>query len=113
MLVKSTQRIIRSLVDWGALADTETRGVYGRAPKALPISKEIALLLCEALLLDNEHHCLPANQLLDHPAIFPFRHSLTMADLREAPVFDVHRQGIDGDMIELRYPQAPHVMPEG
>ena len=106
VLVKSTQRIIRSHVDWGALADTETRGVYGRAPKSLPVSKEIALLLCEALLLDNEHHSLPANQLLDHPALFPFTHSLTMADLREEAVFDVHRQGVDGDMVELKAPQA-------
>lgn len=112
VLVKSTQRIIRSLVDWGALTDTETKGVYARAPKSLPVSKEIAVLLCEALLLDNEHHSLPANQLLDHPAIFPFTHSLTMADIREAPVFDVHRQGIDGDMIELRHPQARNIMPE-
>jgi hypothetical protein len=106
VLVKSTQRIIRSLVDWGALADTETRGVYGRAPKSLTVSKEIALLLCEALLLDNEHHSLPANQLLDHPALFSFTHSLTLADLREEPVFDVHRQGVDGDMVELKAPHA-------
>ena len=106
VLVKSTQRIIRSLVDWGALTDTETKGVYARAPKPLPVSGEIALLLCEALLLDNEHHALPANQLLDHPALFPFTHSLTLADLREESAFDVHRQGIDGDMVELRAPQA-------
>ena len=106
VLVKSTQRIIRSLVGWGALADTETRGVYGRAPKSLPVSKDIALLLCEALLLDNEHHALPANQLLDHPALFPFTHSLTLADLREEPVFDVHRQGVAGDLVELKAPQA-------
>lgn len=106
VLVKSTQRIIRSLVDWGALTDTETKGVYARAPKPLPVSGEIALLLCEALLLDNEHHALPANQLLDHPALFPFTHSLTLADLRDEPAFDVHRQGIDGDMVELRAPQA-------
>ena len=106
VLVKSTQRIIRSLVDWGTLTDTETKGVYARAPKPLPVSGEIALLLCEALLLDNEHHALPANQLLDHPALFPFTHSLTLADLRDEPAFDVHRQGIDGDMVELRAPQA-------
>ena len=105
VLVKSTQRIIRSLVDWGALADTEMKGVYGRAPKPLSASREIALLLCEALLLDNEHHSVPANQLLDHPALFPFTHSLTLADLREETVFDVHRQGIDGDMVELRNPK--------
>jgi len=106
VLVKSTQRIIRSLVEWGALADTEAKGIYGRVPKPLPVSKEIVLLLCEALLLDNEHHSLPANQLLDHPALFPFAHSLTLADLREEPVFDVHRQGVDGDMVELKAPQA-------
>lgn len=112
VLVKSTQRIIRSLVDWGALADTDTKGVYGRAPKPLPVSREIALLLCEALLLDNGHHSLPANQLLDHPALFPFTHSLTMADLREESVFDVHRQGIDGDMVELQGRQVLQIMPQ-
>lgn len=106
VLVKSTQRIIRSLVDWGALADTATKGIYGRVPKPLPVSKEIALLLCEALLIDNEHHSLPGNQLLDHPALFPFTHSLTLSDIREQAIFDVHRQGVDGDMIELRAPQA-------
>jgi hypothetical protein len=105
VLVKSTQRIIRSLVEWGALADTEAKGIYGRVPKPLPVSKEIVLLLCEALLLDNEHHSLPANQLLDHPALFPFAHSLTLADLREQAVFEIHRQGLDGDLVELRTQQ--------
>ena len=105
VLVKSTQRIIRSLVEWETLADTKTKGIYGRIPKLLPVSKEIVLLLCEALLLDNEHHSLPANQLLDHPALFPFAHSLTLADLREQAVFEIHRQGLDGDLVELRAPQ--------
>jgi hypothetical protein len=101
VLVKSTQRIIRSLVDWGALTDTETKGVYARAPKPLSVSGEIALLLCDALLLDNEHHALPANQLLDHPALFAFTHSLTLADLRGRNEFAIHKQGIDGDMVEI------------
>jgi len=112
VLVMSTQRIIRSIVDWGALTDTETKGVYARAPKPLPVSKEIAVLLCEALLLDNEHHSLPANQLLDHPAIFPFTHLLTMADLREELVFDIHRQGLYGDMVELQGRQVLQIMPQ-
>jgi hypothetical protein len=106
VLVKSTQRIIRSLVDWGALADTNTRGMYQRAPKPLPISKELAQLLCEALLLDNEQRSLPAPQLLEHPALFPFTHSLTLTDLRAESRFAVHRQGLAGDLVELRPAKA-------
>jgi hypothetical protein len=107
VLVKSTQRIIRSLVDWGALADTSTRGVYQRVATPIPVTREAAVLLCEALLLDNEHHALLGNQLLDHPAIFPFSHALTLIDLRGNPLFAVHRQGVDGDMVELAEPYSP------
>lgn len=102
VLVKSTQRIVRSLVEWGALADTSTKGVYAPAPKPFPVPKELALLLCEALLIDNEQHALPGSQLLDHPALFPFAHKLTLADLREKAGLEVHRQGIDGDVVELQ-----------
>jgi len=56
----------------------------------------------EALLIDSDCHALPANQLLDHPALFPFVHQLTLADLREVDAVEVHRQGIDGDVIELQ-----------
>ena len=101
VLVKSTQRIIRSLVDWGALADTEVKGVYRRATKAIPVSKEVAALLCEALLIDNEHHALPGTQLLSHPALFPFDHALAQADLRGDAAFTVHRQGVNDEMVEL------------
>jgi hypothetical protein len=76
--------------------------VYAPAPKLLPVSKELALLLCEALLLDNEQHALPASQLLEHPALFPFSHKLTLADMREKAGFEVHRQGVDGDVVELQ-----------
>lgn len=102
VLVKSTQRIIRSLVEWGTLADTTTRGVYAQSPKSIDVSKELALLLCEALLIDNDYHTLPANQLLDHPALFPFAHQLTLADLRETDTVEVHRQGIGSDVVELQ-----------
>jgi hypothetical protein len=107
VLVKSTQRIIRSLVEWGTLVDTTTKGVYARPPKSIFVSKKLALLLCEALLIDSDCHALPANQLLDHPALFPFVHQLTLADLREVDAVEVHRQGIDGDVIELQGIKRP------
>ena len=101
VLVKSTQRIIRSMVQWGALEDTETKGMYRalKTRRVLPV--ETSLLLCQAALLDGERPSFPCTQLLEHPAFFPFALSLSVDDFRKSTHFNVHREGHDTDVIEL------------
>ncbi len=101
-LTRAIQRIVRSMIQWGALRDTDTRGMYEAAPETPCIGHETGALLVEALLIDAEASSTPLDQLLRHPALFPFHLQLHTGHLRTAAQFRVHRQGLDSDFIELR-----------
>jgi len=100
-LPRGVQRILRSLVQWGVLKDTATRGVYEAARKKTAVSDEVAELLIEALSLHAEGDATPFDQLIGHAALFPFELRITAHRLRSAKQFRVHRQGLDVDMVEL------------
>jgi hypothetical protein len=101
-LTRAAQRIMRSMIQWGVLRDTDTRGIYEAVPGARGIGQGMGALLVEALLIDAEASSVPFNQLVRHPALFPFEVALNSGDLRSAAQFQVHRQGLDSDFIELR-----------
>jgi hypothetical protein len=101
-LTRAAQRIVRSMIEWGVLRDTETKGVYERAPSTRSIAPDVAILLVEALLVDAEEDSLPLDQLVGHSAIFPFEIALNASHLRSEPSFQIHRQGLDADFVELR-----------
>ena len=97
---RATQRVVRSMVQWGALADTESTGVYTQRSKRLSIRGELTEVLLEALLI-HESKALPIDQALRHPALFPFDLDLAPGSLRQSPRFEVHRQGLDEDVVGL------------
>jgi hypothetical protein len=101
-LSRSAQRIVRSMVLWGALRDTELRGVYEAATAKRKVGPTVALLLIEALLVDAEEPAVLLNQLTGHPALFPFELAVNVDHIREASQFQVHRQGLDADLVELQ-----------
>lgn len=99
-LDRATQRVVRSMVEWGALADTEERGVYARAAHPIAARGALALILIEALLL-HAGKAISIRQFSDHPALFPFEVRLRSHDLRRSARFEVHRQGLDVDVVGL------------
>lgn len=101
-LQRATQRIVRSMVQWGVLRDTVDRGSYVLATRQRTVGPGIALLLIEALLIDAEETSVPLSQLTTHPALFPFALDLSASQVREVAQFQVHRQGLDTDFVELR-----------
>ena len=100
---RAAQRIVRSMVQWGTLRDSGERGVYAPASERLTLGSGPAELLLEGLLL-HEHGSLPVEQALRHPALFPFDLALRPYDLRRSPLFELHRLGLDVDVIMLREP---------
>ncbi|MBK5966797.1 hypothetical protein CCR95_22655 [Thiocystis minor] len=100
-LLRAVQRIVRSMVQWDVLQDTPTPGYFAGPTGPRGIDSDIGLILIEALLVDAEQACLPLDQLLTHPGLFPFELALTVDQVRAATQFRLYREGLDTDMVEL------------
>lgn len=100
-VTRATQRVVRSMAQWGALTDGATRGVYKRRGLPLPISAVVAQALVEALLVTRQNQALPVEQATGHPGFFAFQFSVRAHDLRRSEQFEVHRQGLNLDVVEL------------
>jgi len=101
-LERAAQRIVRSMVQWGVVRDTTTRGMYEGMSRRQRIGAASGIVLIEALLVDAGEASLPFDQLIGHPALFPFSIELNARHIRSCPQFSVHRQGLDTDFVELR-----------
>ncbi|MBL8619844.1 MAG: hypothetical protein JNK64_01040 [Myxococcales bacterium] len=101
-LGRAGQRVVRSMVQWGVLQDTETHGAYKAMPRRRKVGPTVATLLIEALLVDAEGISLTFDQLVGHPALFPFDLGVNASHVRSASQFRVHRQGLDSDVVELQ-----------
>jgi len=110
-LPRAVQRIVRSMVQWGALSDSSTRGSYVAAVPKLRLPNNVAELPLEALLLGTEQDVMSVDQLVGHPALFPFALSITAHELRSSPRFRVDRQGLDVDTVGLA--KVPIARPTG
>lgn len=100
-MVRATQRVVRSMVQWGVLKDTADKGVYVQASAAPVVSGRVAEVLVEAVLLDSEQDVMQVDQLVGHPALFPFQVQIGVHELRSAKRFRVHRHGLDVDVVGL------------
>jgi hypothetical protein len=100
-LNRATQRVVRSMVEWGVLEDTEKKGFYSQISRSVALHGELALVLVEALLL-HTGNAIPIQQVIEHPALFPFEMELSIQGLRQSARFEVHRQGLDVDVVGLR-----------
>lgn len=99
-MVRAAQRIVRSMVQWGVLVDTRTRGTYQRGG-ARKVGVGVAIVLIEAVLVDSRATALPVEQVVGHPSLFPFLFRVDGSQLRKAGQFGLHRQGLREDCIEL------------
>lgn len=101
-LERAGQRIVRSMVQWGVLRDTTTRGMYEAVPRRRKVGPAIGAVVIEALLVDAGEAVVPLNQLIGHPAAFPFKLEVNAGHIRDASQFQVHRHGLDSDFVELQ-----------
>jgi len=99
-LERSVQRIVSSLRDWGVLAPSDQRYAYWPQYQAFGASGfdlEAWFLACALRTHPVEE--LPFADLLNLPALFPFRFTVPLSDLRQLPGFEVQRQGMGLDMV--------------
>lgn len=99
---EAAQKLITTLVDWEVLRSTKTKGHFLLARKMTASIPDLQLWLLEALLGASAADEIEAQQLLRLPESFPFTFSVGVADLRKYEGFNIHRQGLDMDMVALR-----------
>lgn len=100
-LPRALQRVLRSMIEWGALGETGVKGVYQSAPR-IALSAPVGSLVVEGLLHGQEATAIPLESLHQHPALFPFELGITGYDLRQSVGLEVYRQGVDMEMVTLR-----------
>jgi hypothetical protein len=98
----ATKYLLNTLVDWDVLRSTKTKGHFLLARKMSASIPDLQLWLLEALLVASAADEIEAQQLLRLPESFPFTISVGVADLRRHEGFNIHRQGLDMDMVALR-----------
>ena len=99
---KAAQKLVNTLVDWEVLRSTKTRGHFLLARKMTASVPDLQLWLLEALLEASAADEIEAQQLLRLPESFPFKIGVGVSDLRRYDGFDIHRQGLDMDMVAVR-----------
>jgi hypothetical protein len=99
---EAAQKLINTLVDWEVLRSTKTRGHFLLARKMTASVPDLQLWLLESLLGASAANEIEAQQLLRLPESFPFTISIGVNDLRKHEGFDIHRQGLDMDMVAVR-----------
>lgn len=99
---EAAQKIITTLVDWEVLRSTKAKGHFLLARKMTASIPDLQLWLLEALLGASTADEIEAQQLLRLPETFPFTISVGVSDLRRHEGFNIHRQGLDMDMVALR-----------
>ena len=107
-VTRATQRVVRSFVDWGVLADTETRGQYVAGEQCPVRTPPLVAWLAEAALHVREgDSAAPVQELLGQPGLFPFRVCYVPARnlATESPRLDVAHQGLDTEVMMLRMPE--------
>lgn len=98
---EAVQKLITSFVDWEILRATK-QGHFILARKMTTSIPDLQLWLLKALLNASAADEIEAQQLLRLPESFPFIMNIGVADLRRYESFNLHRQGLDMDMIALR-----------
>lgn len=98
---RAVQRIMRSMVEWGVIRDSGAKGVYEKCDGLLRGPEELQLWLLQVCLAAGDGDSMELGQLLNNPILFPFELTVDRSSLRQSSHFDLHRQGLDMDIINL------------
>ena len=99
---KATQKIVNMLLDWEVFRSTKIRGHFLLSRKITASIPDLQLWLLESLLAASSANEIEAQQLLRLPESFPFSFTVGITEIRKHQGFDIHRQGLDMDMVAVR-----------
>lgn len=98
---KAVPRLVRSMVDWGVLTDSQDNKSFTAAVQRSTRSKRLQIWLLKASHAAASKNMIEADELLTLPSLFPFKITVCRTDLRQCNDFLIHRQGMSMEMIEM------------
>ena len=100
---RAARRILRCLIDWGVLKETEEKGIYQATATISVNDTKLAEWLIEASLIASGSASSTLRAISQNPAIFPFTtESINIRGLESHSRLELLRQGLDEDVIMLR-----------
>ena len=100
---RAVQRIVRSLVDWKALAEAKERGAFAKSAKPIDVANsELSRWLVEAVVVASRGKSHSAALAMQHPALFPFAVDVALSDLAKSDLVEVVRHGLNDTVVVLR-----------
>lgn len=100
---RAVQRVVRSLVDWGALTETAHRGTF-QSCQPIPLSSKngVGIWLLEAAIVGSGRLARPLVGTIRHPMFFPFHITVTPQDVANSTRLELYRQGSDEDLVIIK-----------
>ena len=100
-LTRAVQRVVRSFVEWGVLAETEVRGVFSPAARIAVAGNGVGPWLLEAGLVSYGRREYPLRGLVG-ASLYPLDLAVSVRDVSGNPRLELCRQGLDEDVVVLR-----------
>ena len=99
-VARAVRRILRAFIDWGALLESEGKGLYCIAPKRAVADLPLSIWAISAMLAVNNAKPRSTALLLRGPHLFPFDVVLpSTMDLEAHGAFEVARHGLDQEVL--------------
>ena len=102
-VARAARRILRCLIDWGVLKETEEKGIYQATATLSVNDAKLVQWLIEASLIASGSASSTLRAITQNPALFPFTtESINIKRLETHGRLELLRQGLDEDVIMLR-----------
>lgn len=92
---KAVPRVIKSMNNWGVIAEYEQRGRYKSTAPLSTLNKDMEIWLLKVVLCANPYGSVPVDRIYTLPELFPFSCSLSISDILESREFEVSQAGIN------------------
>lgn len=102
-VTRATQRVVRSMVLWGALAEGREKGSFA-LEKRLRVGGQdpVGPWLVESLIAAGGGRPPSLRSVLAAPALFPFQVEVSAGAVRARERLEVHRRGLDEDVVVVQ-----------
>jgi hypothetical protein len=100
-LDRSVERIIASLTNWGALANTNQKQNYRIILRRFSSSNNLQSWLLTCALYAHPSEGIPFDDLVHLPELYPFKFTIGVDNLRRDARFEVQRQGGGLEMVRM------------